>query len=130
MGAFIFGFLDDRIGGKNMVQISNIALIISCVIAVLAQTKGLFWVSGIILGVFAGPNQAASRSLMGRLIPKNKTNEFYGFYAFSGKSTSFLGPLLLGFVTYLTGSQRFGVATVIVFLLIGTYFLQSVKEES
>ena len=125
----LFGFLDDKLGGKNTIQISNIALITSCVIAVLAQSKEVFWVSGIILGIFSGPNQAASRSLMGRLIPKEKVNEFYGFYAFSGKATSFLGPLLLGLITYATSSQRWGIATVIIFLIIGTLLLKRVNDK-
>ena len=128
LGAFIFGFLDDKIGGKNMVQISNIALIISCVIAVLAQTKGLFWVSGIILGIFAGPNQAASRSLMGRLIPKNKENEFYGFFAFSGKATAFLGPLLFTVVITYTDSMRISLLMLAFLFLIGMILLKKLKD--
>jgi len=57
-------------------------LIIAGFIAILAPNKQLFWVAGVMVGLFSGPNQSASRSLMGRFIPFGKENEFFGFYAF------------------------------------------------
>ncbi len=105
-GAFLMGYIDDMIGGKLTIQISLIGLMIAVLLAVFANSKLLFWVSGIIVGLFAGPNQSASRSLMGRLTPPDKINEFYGFFAFSGKLTSFLGPMLLGIFTKYFSSQR------------------------
>ena len=112
IGAFAFGFLDDILGAKRTVQISNYAIFTSIIIAVLAPSVAWFWVAGIILGIFSGPNQAASRSLMGRIIPKDKVNEFFGFYAFSGKATSFIGPLLLAIIKQITGSQKIGMLAV------------------
>jgi UMF1 family MFS transporter len=88
----------------------------------------MFWLAGIMIGIFSGPNQSASRSLMARFIPKNKENEFFGFFAFSGKATAFMGPFLLGICTELFGSQRFGVGIVGVFLIIGAILLNRVKE--
>ena len=90
----------------------------------------MFWISGILIGTFSGPNQSSSRSLMARFVPKNKVNEFFGFFAFSGKATSFLGPFLLGYLTQAFGSQRFGVAVVIVLLMIGSILLHFVDEEA
>ena len=118
LGAFLMGFIDDIIGGKLTIQISLIGLMLAVIIAVFANSKFLFWVSGIVVGLFAGPNQSASRSLMGRLTPPTKINEFYGFFAFSGKLTSFLGPILLGLFTKYFASQRFGVAIVFIFFFI------------
>jgi len=129
IGAFFMGFIDDIIGGKRTIQISLIGLMLAVIIAVLANTKFLFWVSGIVVGLFAGPNQSASRSLMGRLTPPDKINEFYGFFAFSGKLTSFLGPMLLGIFTKFFTSQRFGVATVFIFFFIGFLLLRDVNEQ-
>ena len=129
IGAFFMGFIDDIIGGKRTIQISLIGLMLAVIIAVLANTKFLFWVSGIVVGLFAGPNQSASRSLMGRLTPSDKINEFYGFFAFSGKLTSFLGPMLLGIFTKFFTSQRFGVATVFIFFFIGFLLLRDVNEQ-
>jgi UMF1 family MFS transporter len=80
------------------------------------------------IGVFAGPNQAASRSLMARFAPPGRENEFFGFFAFSGRLTSFAGPALLGIATQTFGSQRAGVATILLFLLVGGGLLLLVDE--
>ena len=127
-GAFLMGYVDDLIGGKLTIQISLIGLMIAVLLAVFANSKLLFWVSGIIVGLFAGPNQSASRSLMGRLTPPDKINEFYGFFAFSGKLTSFLGPMLLGIFTKYFSSQRYGVAVVFIFFFVGFLLLRNVNE--
>ena len=96
---------------------------------VLATTKFWFWVAGIIIGIFAGPNQSASRSLMGRFIPSGAENEFFGFYAFSGKLTAFLGPFLLGVLTQMSGSQRIGVVVVVFMFIVGLGLLVFVDEK-
>ena len=128
LGAFLMGYIDDVIGGKLTIQISLIGLMIAVLLAVFANSKLLFWVSGIIVGLFAGPNQSASRSLMGRLTPPDKINEFYGFFAFSGKLTSFLGPMLLGIFTKYFSSQRYGVAVVFIFFFVGFLLMRNVNE--
>ena len=129
LGAFLLGFLDDVIGGKNTIQISNIGLIIACLLAVFTTSKTVFWIAGILIGICSGPNQASSRSLMARFIPKEKTNEFFGFFAFSGKATAFVGPMMLGILTEAFGSQRFGVAVVALLVFAGAFFLHKVDEE-
>ena len=129
-GAFAMGFVDDRLGGKRTIAISLWGLILAAALAVLAPSKALFWVAGILVGIFAGPNQSASRSLLGRLVPPDKENEFYGFFAFSGKATAFAGPFLLGVLTQLFGSQRAGVSVVVVLLAAGYLLLRGVDEEA
>ncbi|MDC2984588.1 MFS transporter [Candidatus Marinimicrobia bacterium] len=127
-GAFLFGFLDDYLGPKRTIQISNYAIFIAVVIAVLSKSEELFWLAGIILGIASGPNQSASRSLMGRIVPENKVNEFYGFYAFSGKATSFAGFLILSVVILVTGSQEIGMMVVSLLLIAGIYLLGDVED--
>ena len=129
LGAFLLGFLDDVIGGKNTIQLSNIGLIIACLLAVFTTSKTVFWIAGILIGVCSGPNQASSRSLMARFIPKDKTNEFFGFFGFSGKATAFVGPMMLGILTEAFGSQRFGVAIVALLVFAGAFFLHRVDEK-
>ena len=128
LGAFALGFLDDMIGGKKTVQVSNVGLIFACLLAVFTKSITVFWFSGILIGIFMGSNQAASRSLMARFIPENKENEFFGFFAFTGKATAFLGPLLLGIVTQVFNSQRHGIFVVVVLLLIGFFLMLRVNE--
>ena len=129
LGALAFGFLDDIIGGKPTIFISLAGLFAAGLLAVLTTSETLFWVAGIVVGILAGPNQAASRSLMGRFVPPDKETEFYGFFAFSGKATSFLGPLLLGQFTLLFDSQRAGVSTVLLFFIVGALLLRMVDEK-
>jgi UMF1 family MFS transporter len=133
-GAFVMGVLDDKLGGKRTIEISLWALLLATILAVLAPNRIVFWISGILLGIFSGPNQAASRSLMARFVPPDKENEFFGFFAFSGKATAFMGPFLLGVMIQLFdfqtsfNPQRAGVSVVIVFFVVGMLLLRGVDE--
>lgn len=128
LGAYAFGYLDDRLGGKRTILITLAGLFVAGLLAVLARTPTAFWLAAIFIGLLVGPNQSASRSLMGRFVPADKETEFYGFFAFSGKATAFLGPALLGWFTALFQSQRAGVATILAFFLIGGLLLLRVDE--
>ena len=134
IGAFLFGFLDDYLGGKKTIQITNfgfiVALLIAFIAPVLENGEFYFWIAGGLIGIFMGPNQAASRSLMGRLIPDNKENEFYGFFAFSGKATAFLGPLLFTVVVTLTGDIRLSLLMLAVLFFIEPCFNMVVIDVS
>jgi UMF1 family MFS transporter len=127
-GALLMGHLDDRIGGKRTIMLSLVGLIIATVITLLATSKLWFWIAGLVIGIFVGPNQAASRSLMGRFVPPEAENEFFGFFAFSGKLTAFIGPFFLGLITELTGSQRLGVSVVLGLFIVGLLILLTVDE--
>lgn len=128
LGALLFGFVDDRIGGKRTIMMTLLMLAIATGIAVWAPSRAWFWVAGIMIGIFVGPNQSASRSLMGRFVPARHQAEFFGFFAFSGKATAFLGPLLLGIAAQAFGTQRAGVATVLGFFVVGGLLLAMVDE--
>ena len=127
LGALAFGFVDDRIGGKATIGLSVAALAAATLLAAVAQTRTAFWAAAVLVGVFAGPNQSASRSLMARFVPAKHESEFFGFFAFSGKVTSFLGPALLGVLSDVY-SQRVGVASLLVFFLAGGLILRRVDE--
>jgi UMF1 family MFS transporter len=128
LGAWSFGFLDDRLGGRRTIEITLLALFASTLVALLVRDETLFWIAGSLVGVFAGPNQSASRSLMGRFVPPDKENEFFGFFAFSGKATAFLGPFLFGLLTQAFDSQRAGMAGVLLFFALGWLILRDVDE--
>ena len=129
LGAFALGFLDDLLGAKRTIQLSLIGLILASILAISTTSKVGFYIAGILVGIFSGPNQSASRSFMGRLVPPDKENEFFGFYALAGKATSFLGPVLLGLLTGYFQSQRIGISVVIVFFTAGGLLLQLVHEK-
>ena len=128
VGAWLFGFVDDRLGGKTTIMISLIFLGLSTLLATFAPDRFWFWVAGIGVGFFLGPNQSASRSLMGRFVPKQHESEFFGFFALSGKVTAFAGPSLLGALSD-AYSQRVGVFSVLLFFVVGAVLLLRVDEQ-
>ncbi len=135
LGAAAMGRLDDKLGGKKTIRITLWALLVASLLAVLAPNRAVFWTAAVLVGIFSGPNQAASRSLMARFVPPEKENEFFGFFAFSGKATAFMGPFLLGTLTSLFAfqdsfnPQRAGVAVVVFFFAVGLVLLGRVDEE-
>lgn len=128
LGAVAFGSLDDKIGSKPTILISIGLLMAATLAAVLAPSREWIWVAGIAVGLAAGPNQAASRSLLGRFAPADRETEFFGFFAFTGKVAAFLGPLFLGAATQVFESQRAGVATILLFFVAGGLLLLRVDE--
>ena len=131
IGSFLFGFLEDNIGVKKVINISLIFLIIATLLAFVAPMtdfpKAIFWIAGILIGTMVGPTQSCSRSYMSQLIPEDKKNEFFGFFAFTGKATSFLGPLLFGLITKFH-SQQYALLSVIVFFIIGLIIFNRKQE--
>jgi UMF1 family MFS transporter len=128
LGAFLFGHLEDAIGGKRIILLTLAGLTIATLAAAMAPDRFRFWLAGLTVGLFVGPNQSASRALMGRLTPPAHRAQFFGFFTLSGKVTSFLGPVLLGTATAFFESQRAGIATIVPFFLIGAILLFTVYE--
>ena len=121
VGAFLFGYIEDRIGVKRVINITLLILIFATLIAIYAPqsyyAKELFWLAGILIGLMVGPNQSCCRSLMAKLTPKDKLNEFFGFFALTGKATSFIGPLTFGIVTSFYNQQTALWVVVILFVI-------------
>lgn len=130
IGATAAGFLDDHIGAKRTIIISLCGLIVGAAMALLARHEAVLWAAGVLIGVFSGPSQASSRSLMARFVPHDLENEFFGFFALSGKLTAFAGPALLGVLTALSNSQRVGFSVVLVFFVVGMVLLLRVDERA
>jgi len=128
LGAASFGWIDDLIGPKRTVLISLGAIALLGTSLLLIESKTWFWALALALGVFMGPAQAASRSLMARLAPQDQLGEMFGLFALSGKVTAFLGPAVLAAVTTAFASQRAGMATVILFIGAGALILSGVRE--
>lgn len=128
IGAIGFGFLDDRIGGRKTILFSLVGLVAAGSLAILGQSRLTFWIAAICVGLLVGPNQSASRSLLGRFVPDDKEAEFYGFFAFSGKATAFLGPSIYGALVAQTGSHRVGMCVTVAFFIIGALLLLRVDE--
>jgi UMF1 family MFS transporter len=130
VGAFAFGWVDDWIGAKRTILIALAGIAALGAAILLVDSKALFWAFALPMGIFFGPAQSASRSLMARIAPPKVYAEMFGLYALAGKATAFMGPALFGWVTALSGSQRIGLSTILVFLLIGALLLLPVRERS
>lgn len=126
LGAAAFGWIDDRIGPKPTILISLAGLIATGAVILAVRDTTAFLVLGSALGIFVGPAQAASRSLMARIVPQGKETEMFGLFALSGKATAFLGPSLFGLATAAFDSPRAGMATILIFFLVGGAILATV----
>ncbi len=151
-GSFIGGWLDDKIGSKPTIVISVLGLAFASM-GVLSIGNGevlfgipaampveggamlsspaeiVFMCFAFVMGIFFGPAQAASRTLVARLSPPEKMTEFFGLFALSGKATAFVAPALIGVVTTMTGQQRPAMMVILVLLLIGAALMSFVREE-
>jgi len=127
LGAAGFGLVEDRLGSKTMVLLALSAMIALGAGLLLTSDKHLFWALAMMLGVFMGPAQAASRTLMARMAPPEEISAHFGLFALSGRVTGFFGPALLALVTEATGSQAWGLSTVLLFLGLGAAILARVQ---
>ena len=128
IGAAAFGWVDDRIGPKITVIGALAALIALGSVLVTTESRTVLWAAGLALGCFVGPAQSASRSFMARLIPPGMEAQMFGLYALSGKATAFAGPLVLAVMTDAFDSQRAGMASILVFFMLGIAVLLIVRE--
>lgn len=128
IGAFGFAFLDDRMGSKPTILIAICGLFVAGTVALLAEEKTTFWVVAMVIGIFVGPAQSASRTLMARLAPADMRTEMFGIYALTGKVTAFIGPFLFGTATAMFDTQRAGMATILVMFVVGGLLLLRVSE--
>ena len=128
LGAAVFAWLDDWFGSRLTMLIALIGLIISTSAVLIVTSLTWFWVFGLLLGIFVGPVQAASRTYMARVSPPNLENQMFGLMALSGKVTAFVGPLLVGWLTYLADSQRIGMSVIVVLFVIGFVLLYLVPD--
>ena len=127
LGAAGFAWIDDRIGARSTILIALAALVVLGAGLLAVESKLWFYILGSALGIFVGPAQAASRSLMAHLAPPQLTGEMFGLFALSGKVSSFIGPALVGWLTLATSSQRWGMSVIIALMALGGLLLLTVR---
>jgi UMF1 family MFS transporter len=130
IGAFVGGMANDRYGSKIIIIFSLIGLILSSVAILFTFSVSTFFFLAAINGLFIGPIQSASRVVITSMLNKNNQGKGFGLFATSGKLTSFVGPLLVSTVTFLTASQRIGFSAAIILLLSGLIILLNIKKIS
>ncbi len=129
IGSCIFSFIENKLGSKNTIILSLICIFIISFIILFVDQKNLFIILAIILSTFFGPVQSASRVYFAKSIPENKKFEFFGFYSFSGKVTSFIGPVLYGTVAFIFSSPQLGLASLLLLFTIGLILMIKVDND-
>ncbi len=127
--AIIYGRLADKFSAKTMLFIGSFIYIIVCIYGYFLETAIDFWVLAMLVATSQGGIQALSRSYFAKLIPKEKANEFFGFYNIFGKFASITGPLLLGITAQLTGQSNMGILSLIVLFVLGMIVLSFVPSD-
>jgi UMF1 family MFS transporter len=130
IGAFVGGMANDKYGSKIVIIFSLSGLIFSSTAILFTFSVSTFFFLAAINGLFIGPIQSASRVVITSMLNKNNQGKGFGLFATSGKLTSFLGPLLVSTVTFLTDSQRVGFSAAIILLLSGLIILLNIKKIS
>jgi MFS transporter, UMF1 family len=127
--AFFFGYLAKKIKAKNALYIALWTYVFITILGYFMTTALHFYLLAICVGLVQGGAQALSRSIFGSMVPKHKQAEFYGFYGISAKFSAIFGPAVFAFVGYLTGSNRIGIMSLVVFFIAGLYLLRKVDIE-
>lgn len=130
LGAAAFSMIDDRIGSRQTILLSLTALFVFSTLILVVEERFWFWVCGILLGAFVGPAQASSRALLSQLAPETMRAQLFGVYALAGKSTSFLGPIIVGALTAAFRSQRIGLMIVPLYFIVGLWILRGVPRDA
>lgn len=128
--ALAFGVLGERWGAKAGIQLALGTYLISIVIAYSMDSAREFFLLAVMVGLVQGGVQSLSRSLYSRLIPQEKSAEFFGFYNMMGKFAAIVGPALVGWVGVLTNSPRLAILSISVLFIAGSVVLMFVREES
>lgn len=126
--SILFGRLSEKFTGKKMLYVGIIVYIIICIYAFFLKTAVDFWILAMLVATSQGGIQSLSRSFYAKLVPKEKSNEFFGFYNIFGKFASIMGPLLVGLTAQMTGRSNMGVFSLIILFIIGIIILTRVSE--
>ena len=139
VATMLFGMLDDRLGPKRVILISLASLVVIGILIFVLHDggKSVFWTLGLLMTIFVGPAQAASRSFLARLIPEGKNGEIFGLYATTGRVVSFLSPAAFGLfialgaaVTGKDNTQYWGILGIVLILVAGFAVMMPVKEHT
>lgn len=121
------GFADDRVGPKAVIVGSLGAMLVTMTVLLFVDGVSMFWIFGLLMCLFVGPAQSASRSFLARLVPPEGDGQMFGLYATTGRAVSFLAPAMFGLFTWLFAADRAGIAGIALVLLAGLLLLLPVR---
>jgi len=134
--AIIYGRLADKFGTKTMIYVGIGTYVIICLLALLMSPDrdvsvltAMFWGLAMLVGTAQGGIQALSRAYFGKIVPKDKSNEFFGFYNIFGRLASILGTSLFGIIALATGHSHLGIAGVVVLFVAAAIIFKFVPDD-
>jgi len=134
--AIIYGRLADKFGTKTMIYFAIGTYVVVCLIALLMNPArdigfltGLFWVLAMLVGTAQGGLQALSRAYFGKIVPKEKSNEFFGFYNIFGRLAMVIGTTLFGAISLWTGQAHLGIAAIAILFVLAAIIFKFVPDD-
>lgn len=127
--SILFGKLSKTLGIKKSITLSLLVYTAIAFVGYFMSKEWHFLLLGFGVAMVQGGSQALSRSLVGQLMPKSKTAEFYGFFSVSEKFNTVVGPFIMALITQLTGNSRWGIVSLVIFFILGIIMLRSVDIE-
>jgi UMF1 family MFS transporter len=127
--AYLFGWLSKKMGTKKSIYLSLAIYTVIAIAGYFLYHEWQFWALGAAVATVQGGSQALSRSMIGKMMPKSKSAEFYGFFSVFEKFASILGPLIFGVISAIMHESRLSIASLIVFFGLGIFILTKVNLE-
>ncbi|NCB04389.1 MAG: MFS transporter, partial [Clostridia bacterium] len=127
--AILFGRLAKKYSTRKLLETAILIYFGIALFAFQLDKTWEFWMLAAMVGGVQGGVQALSRSFFARLIPKERSNEFFGFYDIFGKSASFVGTTLMGVIITATNKPNLGVIPIAVMFVIGYLLLRAVPKQ-
>lgn len=128
--AVLSGYAADRFGAKRTLMATLALWVLVVLLGASATTKGGFWLMAVGAAIGMGSAQSVARAFMAQITPPNRESEFFGFYVLSGKFAALFGPLIFGFVSAASGSQRLAVLTVAPLFVLGFVLLATIDDQA
>ena len=128
LGCVATSFLEDRFGSLRVTRTSLLIMTVLGLVVLWAPDKTIFFAATLTLGLFVGPVQSSSRTMVARLSPPDEVTERYGVYALTGRAVAFMGPLAFGLATDVFETQQAGMATILLFWIVGFMMIRTLRE--
>lgn len=128
--SIVYGRLSKKYEGKTLLYAGIIIYTFICIYAMFMKTALDFWILAILVGTSQGGIQGLSRSYFGKIVPKENSNEFFGFYNIFGKFAAILGPFIVAVITQLTHKSNLGVTSIIFLFIVGGTILIKVPDNN
>ena len=126
--AIFAGNLAEKVGTLKVIRVSILIYCGICIFGYQLDKAWEFWVLAVVVGMAQGGIQSLSRSYFGRLIPKNESNEYFGFFDIFGKFADFFGPMIMSFCALVLGSSTYGILGLLLLFVVGYVLLRKIPE--